>query len=510
MRLRNTYLTGASSYLQMGSQVLAGVLSIPLALHFLSNKEFGLWSFVAQSVGYLMLLDLGVGHSLGRLLAEPLHTGNEQEWNGWFNLALVIFTIQAMVILGLGLWLVNPILHWFPIPTSLFSQARDLWLWLLTVNAMILPLRVFRGIVIAQNRSYWMYGGVMLGSWGGLLAFFIFLKAGWGVLAYGWMAMAQTGLTVGLPLAATLFGPHHFRLSWRNLPWRHLRELFGFSLAIFVISVSVQIVFMSQSLIITKILGLAAVASFTVCSKVPMLLMQAIWQPFDAFIPRWQIYWAKGQKAVLTEEYRRMFRFTVGLATAVMVCCFALNRWFVFIFGKPEFYVGKTFDVFFALFVIIPVWTHCLAQCFVLAKRMKGLAVVVLINTALFLAAAIIGTKLYGLTGFVGFTAVYSLIGVSLWYQLLRGPRLLGLNLRELARDHGLNLLVFFALLGGGWLLFHETRSSAQLLMAEMGLSAVAVIWFVARFRQDLLVLLRRLQRVWNNRSVARSDAPVG
>lgn len=508
MRLRNTYLTGAAAYLQMGSQVLTGLVSIPLALHFLSSQQFGLWAFVSQSLGYLLLLDLGVGHSLARLLAEPLHVGNEQEWNGWFNLALIVLTIQAVLVLGIGLLLVDPILRWFPIPASLFPQARELWLIVLVLNAVLYPLRMFRGIVGAQNRGYWTFGGSVLGAWGGLLAFYIFLKAGWGVLAYGWLAAVQLCLTMGLPMAATLWGPHRFRLSWRNIPWRHLRELFGFSSALFVISIAVQIVFMSQSLVITKILGLAAVASFTVCSRVPMLLMQAIWQPFDAFAPRWQIYWAKGQKAALTQEYRRMSRFTMGLAAAGAVCCFAMNRWFVFIFGKESLYAGKTFDFFFAVFVMLSVWGHCLGISFVLAKRMKGLAVVAVAGIPIFLTIAVVGTKLHGLTGYIAFTTCWSLIGLGSWYQNLKGPKQLGLRFRSLFREQAPNVVVFCVLMGIGWLAFHEVGTGTHLLIAETALSIAALAWFLSFFRQDLLALFHRLQQVWRNRSTARSETP--
>jgi len=156
MRLRNTILTGATSYLQMGSLMVTQLVAIPLALRFLDSERFGLWSFTSQSLGYLMLLDFGVTSSLGRLLAEPIHQGNEREWNGWFNLVLAVLIIQGALILGLGLALVEPILHWFNIPVALLPEARQLWLMMLGLNAVSFPLRLFPGILGAQNRSYWV------------------------------------------------------------------------------------------------------------------------------------------------------------------------------------------------------------------------------------------------------------------------------------------------------------------------------------------------------------------
>jgi O-antigen/teichoic acid export membrane protein len=508
VRLRNTILTGATSYIQMGSLMLTQLVAIPLALHFLDYDRFGLWSFVSQSLGYLLLLDFGVSSSLGRLLVEPIHKGDEREWNGWFNLSLAVLTIQAALILGLGLAFVEPILHWFNIPAPLLAEARQLWLMMLFLNALALPTRLFQGILGAQNRAYWVYASLAIGTWAGLAAFYVFLKLGWGSLAYGFSALAQSIVSSGLPLIAVLRGPNRFRVSLRGLPWHHARELFGFSSAVFVIGVAVQIVFMSQSLVVTKILGLGAVASFTVCSRVPMLLMQLIWRPFDAFSPRWQIYWAKGQTETLTKEYRRMVRLTIGLSVLAMVCCFAMNRWFVFIFGKQDLYAGKPFDFFFALFVMVQVWNHCLGFNFVLAKRLKGLAAIVSVDTVVYLGVAIAGTKWFGLTGYIAFTALYGLLGIAFWYITLKAPPILGLSAGKLFKDSSMSLLVFSALLAAGLLVFRQTITPAYLIAAESGVVIVALALFTGLFWNNLLELFQRLQRARLNRAVSGSAPP--
>ena len=70
MRLRETFYTAESSYLQMGSAALVMLLQMPLALHFLTNEQFALWSFTQQSLGYLLLMDFGVAGSVGRLMVR--------------------------------------------------------------------------------------------------------------------------------------------------------------------------------------------------------------------------------------------------------------------------------------------------------------------------------------------------------------------------------------------------------------------------------------------------------
>jgi O-antigen/teichoic acid export membrane protein len=508
MRLRNTILTGAASYVQMGSLVLTQLVAIPIALTFLDNERFGLWSFISQSLGYVLLLDFGVTNSLGRLLTDPIHKGDERTWNGWFNLFLAVLLIQAGLILGAGVLLTDPILQWFNIPAPLLVEARRLWLMLLFLNALMFPLRLFPGILGAQNRSYWVSVGAVTGSWFGLLTFYLFLRLGWSTLAYGFSAAVQMLVSSGLTLLAVSRGPNRFRVSFRDIPWHHTRELFGFSLAVFVIGIAVQVALVSQAPVITKIVGLGAVASFTMCSRVPMLLMQCIWRPFDAFLPRWQILWAKQETAPLTEEFRRLFRLTMGLAALAMTCCFALNRWFVFSFGKQELYAGKTFDLFFALFVVLQVWSHCLACAFVLAKRMKGLAAVASADTVLGLIAGIAGAQWHGLNGYIAFTVLYNLVSLGFWYCTLKAPKLLNLSLGRLVRDHGMVLFIFSALLAGEFFAFRQTATSERLLLAEGAAAVWATACFTGLFRGDLLAIFRRFRRARQDWLAARPEAP--
>jgi O-antigen/teichoic acid export membrane protein len=391
----------------------------------------------------------------------------------------------------------------------LLPESRQLWLMMLFLNGLMFPFRLLPGILGAQNRGYWVYVGVAAGAWCGLFTFYLFLKLGWSTLAYGFSAAAQMFVSSGLQLVTVMRGPNRFRISTRGIPWHHARELFGFSSAVFVIGIAVQVAFMSQSLVITKILGLGAVASFTVCSRVPMLLMQLVWRPFDAFIPRWQIYWAKGQTEPLMKEFRHMVRFTIGLAALGVVCCFAMNRWFVFIFGKHDLYAGKLFDLFFALFVVAQVWNHCLSYTFVLAKRMKGFATIIAVDTVIGIGVTIAGTKIFGLIGYIAFAALYGIMGIAFWYITLKAPRNLGLSAGKLFKDSLMSLLLFSALLMGGLLAFHARMTGLPLTVVEAGVTVIALALFTSWFWNDLLALFQRLQRAWQSQAVSGSTSPL-
>src|SRR5260370_29360926 len=60
----------ASGYLALAANVVYTLASIPLALHYLTREEFGLWAVVGQITGYFALLDFGVGQSVSRILID--------------------------------------------------------------------------------------------------------------------------------------------------------------------------------------------------------------------------------------------------------------------------------------------------------------------------------------------------------------------------------------------------------------------------------------------------------
>ena len=425
---------------------------------------------------------------------------------------LAVLTLQAALILGVGLASADAILHWFNIPPSLLVEARRLWLTVLVLYTAGFPLRLLPAILGAQNRYDCYLLATAFGAIIWLAVFYTCLHLGFGSQAYAFALGVQMVANFILTGASVAYGPNRFRISLQNIPWHHARELFGFSSAVFLCGIAIQVAFMSQSLIITKILGLGAVAGFTVCSKVPMQLMQLIWRPFDAFSARWQIFWAKAETGILGVEFVRMLRVTIGLAMLTATFSLAMNRWFVFVFGKQSLYQGKAFDFFFTLFIVAQVWAHCLSLCFILAKRMKGYALIVILDTAVGIIVAILGTKFFGLVGYIAFTALYGLVGLGFWYITLTGPRCFGLGAARLLRESATPFCLFVLLLLASLPAFDEAAKLGQgaLLGTEIGLVIVGIGLFVGLFRRDLRDVINYLRQALAKRRAQQPElAPL-
>ena len=69
-RFRNFAQSLASGYVLLGVNVLYTLVSVPLALRYLSKPEFGLWGVTTMVAGYLALVDMGMSASVARLLID--------------------------------------------------------------------------------------------------------------------------------------------------------------------------------------------------------------------------------------------------------------------------------------------------------------------------------------------------------------------------------------------------------------------------------------------------------
>jgi len=497
MSRRAVVNTAFASYFQMASIAVAGLITMSLALKFLDTERMGLWSFVVQSLGYFLLLDFGVTNSVGRLMGEPLHAGDPKECGRWLGLFLVVTSVQGLLIFLAGYFSTDRVLAWFNIPDALMPEAHSLWLWMLALNALTFPLRIGAGILFAQNRNYWPLLGSAGGNWIGLLAFFLFLKAGAGTMAYAYSAAFITLLSGALPWLAIKCGPQRFKISFSDIRWSDLKQLFNFSSGVFVIGVAIQVVFLSQSLIITKLLGLSAVTLFVVSSRAGTYGLQILWRTFDSLNPRWQQLYVAGDRAHLAASFQRYTGLTMSLALLGGTLLVVLNHPFVNLLNlwakRPGVYAGIGFDALLALYIWQHAWIHCLAFCPMLAKKIRVLSWVAVFDTTLNIGLSIALAPALGVKGVLAGSVIGTL--GNMVYLTWRAPGYVSLTARELIRPSLRRWLALGACLALAIVVFRTFDLAGQNLWLRGVFCALALGVFAGMHRDDLREFWQRARQ---------------
>jgi O-antigen/teichoic acid export membrane protein len=492
LRHRPALLTILANNSSTLSSTLTSLVSIPLALHYLNAKEFGLWAFTGQSIGYFLLLDLGVSSAVSRLLAEPLAHGNRPAANQWFTLCAVVLTTQGAII-GLSGWLlVDHILVWFAIPPELMSQARTLWLWMFALAVAQYLIRIMGGILYAQNRFYWNNFGNTIAFWVGLAAFVGFLKHGDGILSYAYSSAVQTACAAWVPWLGVRVGPDRLRFDFSNISFRRVGRLYGFSGALSLVQIANLLLVSGQTLIVTKWLGLEAAAGYNVSAKIIMTARGVLWQLFESFLPGWQQLFLRGQMKQLFHQWQKRFDLVMSVAFAITSLFIALNPWFVRIWARPQLYQGFYFDLAAAAFCLATMIMAGFAFPQTFAMRMWLRSVLQLLAAGLSIWLGILWIPSAG-TASVLWAGATAYVSTIIWYNILQFHVLLKRPAGaafEWTHWKCLRSLIFFAasvvIIG----LFHHYSKVAQAVASAA--VVVGSIWlFIWDWQGDFISLLR-------------------
>lgn len=459
-----TGMTALAGYAAMVSSMVVGLFSVPMALQFLSKSEFGLWNIVGQSLGYLLLLDFGVTSSASRMLVGPLRAGNERELSSWWTVLVTVLVTQAVMVLGIGWFFRELILeHFFDVPPDLYPSAEALWGGMILINAIQLPFRAYSGVLHCQNRWYIMHVTSIISAWVNLAVFLGLLYAGFRTSAYVVASALSVGCNVVLWWVAIRKSNVRLRIRPSLFSKEKLRELFGFSGGVFLVSLAAQVTNMSQNIIIGKVLGLGAVAAFVVSCKSSTIALQLTRRAFDAYTPRWMQLYVDGNPQIICEQWRRVMSWFIPVGIIAAVGVLILNRSFSMKYGGWDNHEGRLFDLMRSSWILLQTFLFTLYFIFPLASKVKAWAIVNLVDGVVQLILTVLFTRWMGGAGLMLGSMLGSAL-TSLPFMVIRGPETLGVSRADLldgiGKQYALGFLAiavcygFLSLPGGsspGW-----------------------------------------------------------
>jgi O-antigen/teichoic acid export membrane protein len=142
------------SYTSIFITIIANLLYIPIMLRLLGQSEYGLYSLIGSVVGYLSILDLGLGSAVVRYIARNRALGDkdaESNLNGMF-LFLYSFIGLLTVIIGAVLYFNIDNMFAATLKVAELEKAKIMMILLIFNFAVSFPLSVFDSIMQAYER----------------------------------------------------------------------------------------------------------------------------------------------------------------------------------------------------------------------------------------------------------------------------------------------------------------------------------------------------------------------
>ena len=403
-RYRLITLAGASSIAVRVITALLGLLSAPLAIHYLGKEQFGLWMAVSSLAVWLQLTDFGIGSGLTNALAEANGRDEKQAARAYVATALaasfMIAVLCAAPVAVLARWL-----PWESILNLHDAALTDLpgrcFLVIGLVFVFNLPGSVARRVFIAYQLGYIVNAVQALSSIGSLagLLIAVFLK-----LSMPWLVLfVSIGPIIGNLLAWVIL---HKRLPWCRLDWRlisrsALRRVARSSVPLFFFQIGSLLVNQIVNVLLAHLGGLSMVADYNILLKIYMLVFTIGTSVSSPFYPAIREAFERREWKWVGNSIRRVVLIQLGI---YIIPCFILvfsGDWLISVWIRQSLSGGFGFLgwFLFSMLLIVSGLVSTYSEILIYLDHIYSQLHLVFINAFVLISSSIILVPLMGLPG---------------------------------------------------------------------------------------------------------------
>lgn len=275
------------SYINIIATVLVGLVYTPVMLRLLGQAEYGLYSLMGSLVGYLSVLDMGLGNTIVRYTAKNRADGTSQEEAQLNGLFLFLYTIIGCIALAVGLMLYANIETLFgsTLDAGEMQRARIMMLLLIGNVAVSFPLSIFASIMQAYERFIFLRVTNILRVLLNPLLVLPFLYHGYGSVM---MVVVSTALNLGCLLANVYycFRYLHVRFCRGHFEKPFLLEIAGYSFFIFLNAIMDKVYWGTGQFVLGIVSGTMEVAVYAIAMQFMMMYMNFSNAISGVFLPK--------------------------------------------------------------------------------------------------------------------------------------------------------------------------------------------------------------------------------
>lgn len=260
---------------------------IPITIDYLNPEQYGIWLTLSSIVAWLSFFDVGLGHGFRNRFAEAKAHGDIELARKYVS--TTYFTM--ILIFGVVLFIfecINPFLNWASILNISQEQNK-----LLSIVVSIILIGVCTSFVanvatIMLSADQKPALSAMISTAGqGLALLLIFLLTQFPVHDMRYIAFALSWAPVIVTLSVSLWLFTHkykaFAPSFKLIDKTLIKNIINLGVKFFVIQVSMILIFQVVNIILSRVLGPAAVTEYNVTYKyfsITMMLFNIILSPY--------------------------------------------------------------------------------------------------------------------------------------------------------------------------------------------------------------------------------------
>lgn len=472
------------SYVSIFMTIIITLLYTPIMLRLLGQSEYGLYSLIGSVVGYLSILDLGLGNAIVRYTARNRALGDkaaESNLNGMF-LLLYSFIGFLTVIVGAVLYFYIDTMFGATLTVEEMERAKMMMILLIFNFAVSFPLGVFGSIMQAHERFVFVRLIAILRSIINPCIMLPLLFWGYGSVA---MVVVNTILNISCLLINVVycFRVLNTAIYFKNFDVTLLKEIAGYSFFIFLNVIVDKVYWSTGQFILGIVSGTMMVAVYAIAMQLNNMYILFSNSVSGVLLPR--ITMMVANHASNEELSQMMIR--IGRVQYVIMAYFLSG--FV-LFGQTfiSLWAGSNYnDAYYILLIIIIPITIPLIQnvgiTILQAKNRNAFrSIVYLLIAVLNVLASIPLAQMWGGIGCAIATGISLLIGnvviINVYYY-----RWIGLNIPLFWQNiAGMSMPMMMSLVCGYGINHFIVQGSLLLLVGKIVLFSIIYICLIWLF----------------------------
>lgn len=329
---------------------LIQIFYTPLYMKYLGTTDFGINSLVQSIMGYMGMLNLGLGNAMLRYTVRYRAEGkieDEKSLNGMF---LTIFSILMLISIFLGVYIYSNISNFFSgkFTVEELSKTKSVFLLMMLNVAISFPVGVFSTNIASREKFLYQRGLSLIKTILTPIIGAVLMLSGYGLIAVT-VSIVILGLLVSVfdIIYARKLG---MRINFKNFDFKVLKEIFHYSFYIFLNIVIDRVYWGTDRVIIGKYIGVTAVGIYSIAS-----IFNQLYMSFSTAISG--VLFPKINRLIVEDKYEEISNLFIKVGRLQYILLGLISSGFI-LFGKEFIYLwlGDGYSEVYkiALWIMIP------------------------------------------------------------------------------------------------------------------------------------------------------------
>ena len=333
-------------------------LLVPLTINYLNIEQYGIWMTLLSVMSWVAFFDIGLGNGLRNKLAEALAVNNIKLARTYVSTAYIAVGFIALIFFGILISLL-PFTPWNKVFNTVSLSNTELSSVVFVVGFFFL----LNFVLSLCNPMFYAYQEASLATMRQVLLNLLALIAIYILIHYSSGSLLYLGICYGLSMVLSnlllmfyFFKKHNAVIpSIRYIELSKIREISSLGIKFFIIQMAVLVIFATDNMIITQVLGPAEVTPYNVVFKLFSIIaighgiiVGPLWSAYTDAYAKTDIRWIRD---TLRKTIMILIPIIISVLFLILFARDIINIWVGTNINFPDSLV-----IFMGIYTVIRIW----------------------------------------------------------------------------------------------------------------------------------------------------------